>query len=159
MSDKIQATVAGNLTADPVLRATPNGNMVAHFTVASTPRTYNQASKQWEDGEPNFMRCQVWRDQAENVAESLHKGDRVVVSGTLQQRSYVDQDNQKQTVWELHAEDVAASMKFARVQVNRQRQNQGQNQQAGDGIDEFKPNGGEARKPATGRKQTMQASA
>ncbi|MEU7140850.1 single-stranded DNA-binding protein [Nocardia sp. NPDC046473] len=147
MSDKIQMTVAGNLVADPEIRATPNGNVVTHFTVASTPRQLNQKTGQWQDGQTSFMRCQVWRDQAENVAESLHKGDRVVVSGTLSQRSWTDENQQKHSVWELQAEDVAASMKFAQVQVNRQRANQRQSQQASEDH------------TAPARKQQIQATA
>ncbi|MBF6329788.1 single-stranded DNA-binding protein [Nocardia transvalensis] len=171
MSDKIQVTVAGNLTADPELVATPNGNYVTKFTVASTPRTYNQQSGQWQDGQTSFVNCQVWRDQAENVAESLHKGDRVVVTGAFNQRSWTDQENKRHTVWELQADDVAASMKFAQVKVNRRRANQRAGQQysngsqqhteqAGDGMSEFAPNGDDkpARKVA-GRKQQIQATA
>ncbi|WP_167473566.1 single-stranded DNA-binding protein [Nocardia arthritidis] len=160
-------TVAGNLTADPETRFTPNSNQVTHFTIASTPRVYNQQTQQWDDGETSFVRCQVWRNQAENVAESLHKGDRVVVTGTFAQRSWVDENQQKHSVWELQADDVAASMKFARVQVQRQRANQREGQSNSSrqqattegndsGLNEFKPD--PAKKPAA-RKQQMQATA
>jgi single-strand DNA-binding protein len=108
----------GNLTADPELRFTPSGAGVANFTVASTPRTFDRQTQEWQDGDALFLRCSVWRAQAENVAEGLRKGDRVVVTGRLKQRSY-EKDGQKRTVIELEADEVAASAKFATVTAQR----------------------------------------
>jgi single-strand DNA-binding protein len=119
MNGKTPLTITGNLTADPELRFTPSGAAVANFTVASTPRTFNQTTNQWEDGQALFLRCAVWREQAENVAESLHKGDRVVVTGTLVQRNWETEDKQKRSTFELEVDDVAASLRFARATVKR----------------------------------------
>jgi single-strand DNA-binding protein len=119
MSDKIPMTITGNLCADPELRATSSGISVANFTVASTPRTYNAQTGKWEDAPALFMRCNVWREQGENVAASLRKGTRVVVTGTLKQRSWTDDNDQKRSVYELEVEEVAASLKFAQVTVKR----------------------------------------
>lgn len=117
-SGKIQITVTGNLTADPELRFTPTGTAVANFVVASTPRIWDQKANEWKDGDASFMRCSVWYEQAENVAESFHKGDRVVVTGILGQRHWVDeQSGDKKSLWELRADDVAASVRFARVRI------------------------------------------
>jgi single-strand DNA-binding protein len=111
-------TVVGNLTADPELRFTPSGDAVASFTVASTPRRFDRQTNGWTDGDPLFLRCSVWRQQAENVAEGLRKGDRVVVMGRLRQRAY-EKDGQKRTVIECEADEVAASSKFRTVAVAR----------------------------------------
>lgn len=117
---KIPMSVTGNLTAPPELRYTPNGHAVTRFTVASNPRTFNQQSGEWEDGQAVFVRCQVWRDQAENVAESdLRKGMRVTVSGILTQHNWEDDDKQKHSIYVLEADDVSASMRFAQVAVKR----------------------------------------
>ncbi|MBF6358450.1 single-stranded DNA-binding protein [Nocardia higoensis] len=116
---KIPMTITGNLTADPELRFTPNGVAVANFTVASTPRVYDKATNQWKDGETLFMRCVVWREMAENITESLTKGARVVVTGILRQRNWTDDNDQKRTTYELDAEEVAASMRFAQLTIKR----------------------------------------
>jgi single-strand DNA-binding protein len=112
-------TVIGNLTGDPELRFTPSGAAVASFTVASTPRTLDKASNEWKDGEALFLRCSIWRQAAENVAESLQKGMRVIVSGRLQQRSYETKEGEKRTVIELQVEEIGPSLKYATAKVNR----------------------------------------
>ena len=111
--------VIGNLTADPELRWTQSGAAVADFTVASTPRTYDRNAGEWRDGDTLFMRCSVWRDTAENVAESLRKGMRVIVQGRLTQRSYDTQQGERRTVVELQVDEVGPSLRRARAQVTR----------------------------------------
>ena len=112
-------TVIGNLTADPELRWTQSGAAVADFTVASTPRTYDRNAGEWRDGDTLFMRCSVWRETAENVAESLRKGMRVIVQGRLTQRSYDTQQGERRTVVELQVDEVGPSRRRARAQVTR----------------------------------------
>ncbi len=112
-------TVVGNLTADPELRFTPSGAAVANFTVASTPRTFDKNSNEWKDGEALFLRCSVWRQAAENVAESLHKGTAVVVQGRLKQRSYETKEGEKRTVYELDVDEIGPSLKFATAKVTK----------------------------------------
>lgn len=118
MAGETVVTIVGNLVADPELRFTPAGDAVANFTVASTPRTLNRQTQEWEDGTALFLRCSVWRQQAENVAESLTRGARVVVTGRLRQRSY-EKDGQKHTVIEMEADEVSASLRYAQVQVHK----------------------------------------
>ena len=112
-------TVIGNLTADPELRWTQSGAAVADFTVASTPRTYDRNAGEWRDGDTLFMRCSVWRETAENVAESLRKGMRVIVQGRLTQRSYDTQQGERRTVVELQVDEIGPSLRRARAQVTR----------------------------------------
>ena len=112
-------TVIGNLTADPELRWTQSGAAVADFTVASTPRTYDRNAGEWRDGDTLFMRCSVWREIAENVAESLRKGMRVIVQGRLTQRSYETPQGERRTVIELQVDEVGPSLRRARAQVTR----------------------------------------
>ena len=112
-------TVVGNLTADPELRFTPSGAAVANFTVASTPRTFDRNSNEWKDGEALFLRCSVWRQAAENVAESLQRGTAVIVQGRLKQRSYETKEGEKRTVYELDVEEVGPSLKFATAKVTK----------------------------------------
>ena len=119
MTGETVITVVGNLTADPVLRWTQAGAPVADFTVASTPRTYDRNAGEWRDGGTLFMRCSVWRDTAENVAESLRKGMRVIVQGRLTQRSYDTQQGERRTVVELQVDEVGPSLRRARAQVTR----------------------------------------
>src|SRR6187455_3288870 len=119
MAGETTITLVGNLTADPELRFTPSGAAVANFTVASTPRTFDRQTNEWKDGEALFMRCSIWRDAAENVAESLTKGARVIVSGRLKQRSYETREGEKRTVVELEVEEVGPSLKYATAKVNR----------------------------------------
>ena len=112
-------TIIGNITGDPELRFTPSGAAVANFTVASTPRQFDRTSNEWKDGETLFMRCSVWRDAAENVAESLQRGTRVLVSGRLKSRSYETKEGEKRTVVELDVDEVGPSLKYATAKVNR----------------------------------------
>jgi len=112
-------TVVGNLTADPELRFTPSGAAVASFTIASTPRTFDRNSNEWKDGEALFLRCSIWRQAAENVAESLQRGMRVVVTGRLQQRSYETREGEKRTVIELDVDEVGPSLRYAAAKVNK----------------------------------------
>ena len=119
MSGETLVTLVGNLTADPTLRWTQSGSAVADFTVASTPRTYDRNAGEWRDGDTLFMRCSVWRDTAENVAESLRKGMRVIVQGRLTQRSYDTQQGERRTVVELQVDEVGPSLRRARAQVTR----------------------------------------
>ena len=112
-------TIIGNLTADPELRFTPSGAAVANFTVASTPRQFDRTSNEWKDGETLFMRCSVWRDAAENVAESLQRGARVLVSGRLKSRSYETKEGEKRTVIEMDVDEVGPSLRYATAKVNR----------------------------------------
>ena len=119
MANDTQLTIVGNLTDDPSLRFTPSGAAVADFTVASTPRTFDRNANEWKDGETLFMRCSIWREAAENVAESLRKGMRVIVSGRLQQRSYDDRDGNRRTVVEMQVDEVGPSLRRAKAQVTR----------------------------------------
>lgn len=112
-------TVVGNLTADPELRFTPSGAAVANFTVASTPRILDRQSGEWKDGEALFMRCNIWREAAENVAESLSRGSRVIVTGRLKQRSYETREGEKRTVVEVEVEEIGPSLKYATAKVNK----------------------------------------
>ncbi|MDO8307549.1 MAG: single-stranded DNA-binding protein [Actinomycetota bacterium] len=115
----VNVTIVGNLTSDPELRFTPSGAAVASFTVASTPRVLDKATNEWKDGEALFMRCSVWRQYAENVAESLTKGMRVVVTGRLKQRSYETREGEKRTVVEMEVDEVGPSLKYATAKVNK----------------------------------------
>ncbi len=112
-------TVIGNLTADPELRFTQSGAAVANFTVASTPRTLDRASGEWKDGEALFLRCNIWRQAAENVAESLTRGARVIVSGRLKQRSFETREGEKRTVVELEVDEIGPSLRYATAKVNK----------------------------------------
>ena len=119
MAGETIITVIGNLTGDPELRFTPSGAAVANFTVASTPRTFDRQSNEWKDGETLFMRCSVWREAAENVAESLHRGTRVVVTGRLKSRSYETKEGEKRTVVEMDVDEVGPSLRYATAKVNK----------------------------------------
>jgi single-strand DNA-binding protein len=119
MAGETVITVIGNLTNDPELRFTPNGAAVASFTVASTPRTFDRQTNEWKDGDTLFLRCTVWRQAAENVAESLHKGTRVIVQGRLKQRSFETREGEKRTVVELEADEVGASLRSATAKVSK----------------------------------------
>ena len=115
----VVVTVCGNLTADPELRFTPSGAAVANFTVASTPRKFDKQANEWKDEPTLFMRCSVWRDAAENVAESLDRGTRVIVTGRLKQRSYETKEGENRTVVELDVDEVGPSLKSASAKVSR----------------------------------------
>jgi len=119
MAGETVITVVGNLTNDPELRFTPSGAAVAGFTVASTPRTLDRESGQWKDGDPLFLRCSVWRQYAENVAESLTKGMQVIVQGRLRQRSYETREGEKRTVVELDVDEIGPCLKFATAKVSK----------------------------------------
>jgi single-strand DNA-binding protein len=112
-------TVVGNLTGDPELRFTPSGAAVANFTVASTPRAFDRQTNEWKDQETLFMRCSVWREAAENIAESLVRGNRVLVTGRLKSRSYETKEGEKRTVVELEVDEVGPSLRYATAKVNR----------------------------------------
>lgn len=112
-------TVVGNIVADPELRFTPAGAAVANFRVASTPRRYNSQTNQWEDGEAMFLTCNVWRQAAENVAETLSKGMRIIVTGRLKQRSFQTREGETRTVFEIDVDEVGPSLRYATAQVNR----------------------------------------
>ncbi|WPM94303.1 single strand DNA binding protein [Arthrobacter phage Marchesin] len=119
MAGETTITVIGNLTADPELRFTPSGSPVANFTVASTPRTFDRQANDWKDGEALFLRCSVWRDAAENVAESLTKGMRVLIVGRLKSRSYETKEGEKRTVIELEVDEIGPSLRYASAKVTR----------------------------------------
>jgi single-strand DNA-binding protein len=131
MAGETLITVVGNLTDDPELRFTPSGAAVANFTVASTPRSFNKQTNEWEDGEAMFLRCSIWRQAAENVAESLQRGMRVVVQGRLKARSYETREGEKRTSWEIDVEEIGPSLKFATAKVNRVSRSGGQSYSGG----------------------------
>ena len=119
MAGDTTITVVGNLTADPELRFTPSGAAVTNCTVASTPRIYDRQSGEWKDGEALFLRCNIWREAAENVAESLTRGSRVIVSGRLKQRSFETREGEKRTVIELEVDEIGPSLRYATAKVTK----------------------------------------
>ncbi|MFB9376060.1 single-stranded DNA-binding protein [Kineococcus gynurae] len=119
MAGETVITMVGNLTNDPELRFTPSGAAVANFTVASTPRTFDRQSNEWKDGETLFMRCSIWREAAENVAESLTRGTRVIVTGRLQSRTFDTKEGEKRTVTEMQVDEIGPSLRYANAKVNR----------------------------------------
>ncbi len=125
MAGETTITIIGNLTDDPELRFTPSGAAVAKFRVASTPRTLDRASGEWKDGEPLFLSCTVWRQAAENVAESLQRGARVIVSGRLRQRSYETKEGEKRTVFELEVDEIGPSLRYATAKVQKMSRSSG----------------------------------
>ena len=126
MAGETQITVVGNLVDDPELRFTANGVAVANFRVASTPRTFDRQAGEWKDGEAMFLTCTVWRQYAENIAETLTKGMRVIVQGRLKQRSFETQQGEKRTVFEVDADEVGPALRYATAKVTRtQRQGGG----------------------------------
>jgi single-strand DNA-binding protein len=140
-------TVVGNLTADPELRFTPSGAAVANFTIASTPRTFDRQSNEWKDGDTLFLRCSIWRDAAENVAESLTKGTRVIAQGRLVQRSYETREGEKRTVVELQVDEVGPSLRYASAKVTRTQRGGGGYSGGGSG---FSGGGGAGRSGGSG---------
>jgi single-strand DNA-binding protein len=143
MAGDTPITVVGNLTADPELRFTPSGAAVANFTVASTPRTFDRQTNDWKDGEALFLNCSVWRQAAENAAESLTRGMRVIVSGRLKARSYETREGEKRTVFEIDVDEVGPSMKYATAKVTKtSRSGGGQGFQSGGGDDPWANNSG-----------------
>lgn len=133
----INVTVVGNLTNDPELRFTPSGAAVASFTVATSSRLLDKTTNEWKDGDPTYLRCSVWRQYAENVAESLTKGTRVIVSGKLKQRSFETREGEKRTVMEVEVEDVGPALRFATAKVNRVQRSDGGFAGGGQGGDQF----------------------
>ena len=119
MAGETTITLVGNLTADPELRFTPSGAAVANFTVASTPRTFDRQSNEWKDGDAMFLNCAVWRQAAENVAESLQKGMRVIVQGRLKSRSYETREGERRTVFEIDVDEIGPALKYATAKVSR----------------------------------------
>ncbi len=119
MAGETTITIVGNLTDDPELRFTPSGAAVAKFRIASTPRTLDRQSNEWKDGEPLFLACNIWRDAAEHVAESLQRGARVIVQGRLRQRSYETREGEKRTVYELEVDEIGPSLRYATAKVQR----------------------------------------
>jgi single-strand DNA-binding protein len=119
MAGDTTITLVGNLTADPELRFTPSGAAVANFTVASTPRTFDRQTNEWRDGDAMFLNCAVWRQAAENVAESLQKGMRVIVQGRLKSRSYETRDGERRTVFEIDVDEIGPALRYATARVTR----------------------------------------
>src|SRR3569833_3045514 len=138
MAGETTITVVGNLTDDPELRFTPSGAAVAKFRIASTPRTLDRQSGEWKDGEPLFLACNIWRDAAEHVAESLQRGARVIVQGRLRQRSYETREGEKRTVYELEVDEIGPSLRYATAKVQRM------NRSGGGGGGGFGASGGGA---------------
>lgn len=115
MAGEPTTTITGNLTTDPELRFTSSGTAVANFTIASTPRIQDRHTNDWKDGDTLFIRCTVWRETAQYMADSLHKGNRVIAEGTLKSRSYETREGEKRTVIELEVEEIGASMRYGAV--------------------------------------------
>ncbi|MDX6265119.1 MAG: single-strand DNA-binding protein [Kribbellaceae bacterium] len=133
MAGETVVTLVGNLVDDPELRFTPSGAAVANFRVASTPRTYDRQSGEWKDGESLFLSCSVWRQAAENVAESLQRGMRVIIQGRLKQRSYDDREGQKRTVFEIDVDEVGPSLRSATAKVTKAMRSGGPGGEGGGG--------------------------
>ena len=125
MAGETTITLVGNLTADPELRFTPSGAAVANFTVASTPRTFDRQTNEWRDGDAMFLNCAVWRQAAENVAESLQKGMRVIVQGRLKSRSYETREGERRTVFEIDVDEIGPALRYATAKVSRNASGQG----------------------------------
>ncbi|WP_116247528.1 single-stranded DNA-binding protein [Nocardiopsis sp. FIRDI 009] len=143
MAGETQITLVGNLVDDPELRFTPSGAAVANFRVASTPRTFDRQSGEWKDGESMFLTCTVWRQYAENVAESLQRGMRVIVQGRLKQRSYETREGEKRTVFEIDVDEVGPALRSATAKVTKtQRQGGGFGGGGGGGFGGGQPQGG-----------------
>jgi single-strand DNA-binding protein len=143
MAGETTITVVGNLTDDPELRFTPSGAAVAKFRIASTPRTLDRASGEWKDGEPLFLACNIWRDAAEHVAESLQRGARVIVQGRLRQRSYETREGEKRTVYELEVDEIGPSLRYATAKVQKMNR-------SGGGGGGFGASGGGGNRPQSG---------
>lgn len=126
MAGETVITVVGNLTADPELRFTPSGSAVANFTIASTPREFDRQTNGWKDGEALFLRCSVWREAAENVAETLAKGMRVIAQGRLRSRAYDTKEGDRRTVMELEIDEIGPSLRFASAKVTRTQRGNGE---------------------------------
>jgi single-strand DNA-binding protein len=141
MAGETVITIVGNLVDEPELRFTPSGVAVAKFRVASTPRIFNKTTNAWEDGESLFLTCSVWRQAAENVAESLTRGNRVIVQGRLKQRSYEDREQVKRTVYELDVDEVGPTLARATAKVTKNPAGGGARERSGSSSQEEKPTG------------------
>jgi single-strand DNA-binding protein len=150
MAGETVITVVGNLTDDPELRFTPSGAAVAKFRIASTPRTLDRQSGEWKDGEPLFLACNIWRDAAEHVAESLQRGARVIVQGRLRQRSYETREGEKRTVYELEVDEIGPSLRYATAKVQRMSRSGGGSGGGGGGFGASNGGGGGTRQPSSG---------
>ena len=150
MAGETTITVVGNLTDDPELRFTPSGAAVAKFRIASTPRTLDRQSGEWKDGEPLFLACNIWRDAAEHVAESLQRGARVIVQGRLRQRSYETREGEKRTVYELEVDEIGPSLRYATAKVQRMSRSGGGSGGGGGGFGASNGGGGGNRQPSSG---------
>jgi single-strand DNA-binding protein len=148
MAGETVITVVGNLTDDPELRFTPSGAAVAKFRIASTPRTLDRQSGEWKDGEPLFLACNIWRDAAEHVAESLQRGARVIVQGRLRQRSYETREGEKRTVYELEVDEIGPSLRYATAKVQRMSRSGGG--AGGGGFGASNGGGSGSRQPSSG---------
>jgi len=146
MAGETTITVVGNLTDDPELRFTPSGAAVAKFRIASTPRTLDRQTNEWKDGEPLFLACNIWRDAAEHVAESLQRGSRVIVQGRLRQRSYETREGEKRTVYELEVDEIGPSLRYATAKVQRMNRSGGG---GGGGFGASGGGGGANRQPSS----------
>ncbi|MBZ5738151.1 single-stranded DNA-binding protein [Nocardioides mangrovi] len=142
MAGETVITVVGNLVDDPELRFTPSGAAVANFRIASTPRTFDRQTNEWKDGDALFLSCSVWRQAAENVAESLQRGMRVIVQGRLKQRSYETREGEKRTVVELEVDEVGPALAFATAKVTRASRGGGGGGYSGGGGGQSRPQGG-----------------
>jgi single-strand DNA-binding protein len=143
-------TIIGNLTSDPELRWTPSGAAVASFTIASTPRTLDRQTQEWKDGEALFLRCSVWREAAENVAESLTRGSRVMAQGRLKQRSFETKEGEKRTVIEMEVDEIGPSLRYATAtvaKVARSGNGAGRGSGGGFGTDDARPAAGRSSSP------------
>jgi len=149
MAGETTITVVGNLTDDPELRFTPSGAAVAKFRIASTPRTLDRQTNEWKDGEPLFLACNIWRDAAEHVAESLQRGARVIVQGRLRQRSYETREGEKRTVYELEVDEIGPSLRYATAKVQRMSRSGG-GTGGGGGFGASNGGGGGNRQPSSG---------
>jgi len=148
MAGETVITVIGNLTGDPELRFTPSGAAVANFTVASTPRQFDRQSNEFKDGDTLFMRCSIWREAAENVAESIQKGTRVIVTGRLEQRSWETDNGEKRSKVEVVADEVAPSLRWATAQVQKIERSSGSPGGAPSGGGGYSGGGNSAPRPA-----------
>lgn len=150
MAGETVITVIGNLTADPELRFTPSGSAVANFTIASTPRTFDRQTNEWKDGDTLFLRASVWREAAENVAETLTKGMRVLAQGRLKSRSYETKEGEKRNVTELEVDEIGPSLKYASAKVTRTQRSSSGGQPGGGNQQSAPPanNGGGWNAPA-----------
>ena len=149
MANDTTITVIGNLTGDPELRFTPSGSAVTNFTIASTPSTFDKQTQAFKDGETLFLRCSIWREAAENVAESLTKGMRVIAQGRLKSRTYDTKEGEKRTVMELEIDEIGPSLRYANAKVNR-------TQRSGNAPGQQQSNQGQQQRPWGGQQQQSQ---